>query len=163
MKRLFWILFVFFLGAGAGVMGIYLKSGVEYWWRVPAPSSAAIARPMVERTVNPEIIRSGEPKVRSSVFSATTGGSAIGGIWECEGPAEVVFFFGSDERLWVVEGRVEVDYLDNRFTLGPGDTALFRAGTTATWNIPVKLKKVWVVHDPGRAVRAMSFLADLRK
>nr|WP_281432466.1 cupin domain-containing protein [Desulfatitalea alkaliphila] len=114
---------------------------------------------MRDLTINPETVRSGEPKVRGVVFSTTSGGRAVGGVWSCEGPAEIDFTFGADERLYVLGGSVDVFYLGARFTLRQGDTALFRAGTTATWNIADRLEKVWVVHDPGRVARAMSFLA----
>ena len=156
MKRIFFFLIVFGAGILVGALGIHFKSAVGYWQNLPAPSSAATPLPLQERSINPANIHSGEPAVRGAVFSMTSGGRAIGGVWECEGPAVIDFTFWSDERLYVLDGSVDVKYLGSRFTLNPGDTALFRAGTTATWDIPHRLKKVWVVHDPGQAARTLT-------
>jgi uncharacterized protein len=155
MKRIAVVL-VFLAGLFAGALGVHLYPAIGYWRDLPAPSATATPLPMSKQSISPDSIRSGEPKVRGVQFSRTTGGTAFGGVWECEGPAVIDFTFWSDERLYVLEGSVEVDYLGNRFTLVPGDTALFRAGTKATWDIQGKLKKAWVAHDPGRSARSLS-------
>jgi len=151
-------LIAFVIGIIVGVFSLQLLSARSYHRNVPAPSSSAIERPMRELSIDPASIRAGDPVVHGTTFSRTSGGSTQGGVWSCQGPAVIEFQFPADEWLYVLEGSVGVDYLGQKFTLEPGDSALFRAGTMASWDIPDMVKKAWVQHEPGSAIRRYSWL-----
>ena len=62
--------------------------------------------------------------------------------------------FGVDETVHLLEGLVEVKYQGREFTLKPGDTATFIAGTRSVWHVPQHARKAFSLHEPGRLVRA---------
>jgi uncharacterized cupin superfamily protein len=160
MIRLILFLIVFIAGLVAGAAAMQFKFAAAYWQQLPPASSKAEPRPMREHSVDPAQIHSGSPTTRGLEFSNTNGGNVRAGVWEADGPAVVDFTFAADERLYVLEGSVAVQYLGNEFTLTAGDSAIFLAGTTARWDIPDRLTKAWVIHNPGRTTRALQPLFE---
>lgn len=134
----------FSIGLIMGAFGLHAWLSSKDSRGLPEPTTMPVSRPLEERSYDPARIRSGDPQVRGAVFSQIASDGVTGGIWECTGPAVIEVDFTANEWLYVLEGSVKVDYLDNRFSLNPGDTAFFRAGTTAVWSIENRLKKAWV-------------------
>jgi len=88
-------------------------------------------------------------------------GRVVSGLWACEGPTSFVWHFSHDETVHLLEGRVEVEYQGRRFSITPGDTASFLAGTKAVWHVPHHAKKAYVLHQPSWLVRAWRKLGRL--
>ena len=118
---------------------------------VPGPSSQALAKVMQPMHVDSGWIKSGSPRfmaVESAVINAPMG-SVSTGLWSCDGPAIFEWTYWSDETVHILEGAARIAYLGKDFELKPGDTAFFRAGTKATWVVPDRVSKSFVLHDPG--------------
>jgi uncharacterized cupin superfamily protein len=83
------------------------------------------------------------------------------GIWSCDGPATFEWTFWDDERVYILDGSVTIDYKGNQFTLKPGDTAFFLSGTKAVWHVPNYVKKTFVLEKPNRLVRLYRRVAGI--
>jgi uncharacterized cupin superfamily protein len=136
-------------GALALSAGMAWEAG-HYLVHSAPPSTVAVQRPLTAFPVDPSWVLSGEPHFRSTETVRTPDGSAYSGLWACDGPSTFQWTFGLDETVHVLEGQVDVTYNGHRFTLRPGDTATFHAGTQAVWHVPEHLKKAYTLHHPGR-------------
>lgn len=116
-------------------------------------SSRAQQLTMEPKQVDPSWIKSGAPIFLAGEYAESPDKRASSGIWSCEGPATFEWQFGSDETVLVLEGRVEIDYLGEKFVLEPGCTALFYAGTGAVWHVPKYVRKTYMIHYPNYIVR----------
>lgn len=86
-------------------------------------------------------------------------------VWECT-EGHFKWHYSKDESVIVVSGEaflIQDNGQEVRF--GPGDVGFFSAGTTCTWRVPGRFRKVAVMRDPmwrplGFAVKAWNrFLA----
>ena len=142
---------------GAGLAGALIAGAAIFGWqtwqsmRGAWPASEA-ATPVVLRgySVDPTWVRAGQPNFRTAEIVRSPDGRSITGVWACDGPSTFEWRFDLDETVYVLEGRVEVTYLGRQFTLEPGQTAVFKAGTRAVWHVPAHLRKVFKLHHPGR-------------
>jgi uncharacterized cupin superfamily protein len=105
--------------------------------------------------IPPDWILSGSPTFRSNTFGRSHDQSTSSGIWECIGPTEFVWHYGTDETISILEGSAEIDYLGKKYSINAGDTTHFAAGTTARWTVRERIKKTWVLYDPGRLTRLL--------
>src|SRR3712207_4781766 len=99
----------------------------------PDPITAArLAEAAMEPApIRPEWIRSGSPEARCCVLSASSDGPARTALWDCTA-GEFDWHFLGDETVRILEGEVVVTGEDGiARRLGPGDVALFRAGSRA--------------------------------
>jgi uncharacterized cupin superfamily protein len=119
----------------------------------PAPSAVVVPRAMGPQTVDPTWIKSGTPRFTTTETLNVPAQGLSTGLWACEGPAVFDWTFGSDETVHILEGAVDVRYNGHLLKLRPGDTAFFRAGTTAEWSVPERVYKTYVLQDPGRLGR----------
>jgi uncharacterized protein len=142
------------IGAALMLIGIALVDAISFQRRTAAPSSASTAQVLAPFHVDPTWVTSGTPNFRATETVHAPDGSGVTGLWACDGPSTFEWRFGSDETVHLLEGRVEVDYRGRHFTIEPGDTATFHYGTRAVWHVPAHAKKVFVLHQPGRLVRA---------
>jgi len=142
-------------GAGAAlvVAGTAVYEAGEYHAHMAPPSSESVERVLGRFDVDPSWVKSGTPNFRGTNTAQAPDGSSVTGLWACDGPSTFEWQFGSDETVHLLEGRVDVEYLGKRFTLNPGDNAVFHSGTRAVWHVPRYAKKVFVVQQPGRLVR----------
>jgi uncharacterized cupin superfamily protein len=118
---------------------------------VPEPSTTALTKAMQPMHVDQTWIKSGTPRfmvTESAVIKPPIGGVSTG-LWSCDGPTTFEWTYGTDETVHIIEGEVHIDYLDQKLTLKAGDTAFFQAGTKATWTVPERVFKSFVLHDPG--------------
>lgn len=147
------------LVAGAGgaamtvaVLGAY--ESVRYLMGSPQPSTRAVQKPLGEFDVDPRWILAGDPVFTGTELARSPDGSSVSGLWACEGPTTFEWHFGSDETVHLLEGRVDVEYMGRRFSIAPGGTATFHAGTKAIWHVPTRAKKAYTLHRPNLLVRA---------
>lgn len=92
-------------------------------------------------TINPDWVLEGDPQIRSTWWSSDTDGLAGNFVWDCTA-GRFRWYFGSDETVHIIEGEVEVSTDGVPPTwLRAGDSAIFRAGTWATWYVPTYVRK----------------------
>lgn len=127
---------------------------VRYVVASPPLSTGATGKPLGEFEVDPSWILSGRPVFKGAETLHSADGRTVSGLWACEGPTTFVWHFGGDETVHLLEGRVEVEYLGRKFSILPGETATFHAGTKAIWHVPSHAKKSYTLHKPGMLVRA---------
>ena len=102
--------------------------------------------------IRPEWILEGQPVARCRHWSDSSDGTTSAMVWDCTA-GRFRWFFGGDEIIHIIEGEVIVsgEGIPER-RLGPGDAALFRAGTWATWHIPTYVRKHAICRDSLPAV-----------
>ncbi len=115
----------------------------------------AVSMPLKPSMVPASWVTSGSPKFRSNLFGEAHDGSSHSGLWECTGPAEFTWHYQEDEAIYVLEGAAEIEYLGRKFTIRPGESTRFAAGTTAKWVVREHIQKTWVLYEPGFLVRVM--------
>jgi uncharacterized protein len=140
------------LGAALALGGVAAFDTGRYLLHSMPASTASVEKPLVGFTVDPDWVRSGQPNFRASETVRSPDGQTISGLWACDGPSVFEWTFGLDETVHLLEGQIEVDYQGRHFTLRPGDTASFLAGTRSVWRVPEHAKKAFTLHRPGRLV-----------
>lgn len=148
-------LFVALGGALTALALVAAWDGVAYLRHAEPPSVSSVHRPLTAFKVNPEWVLEGAPNFRATEISKSPDGRTTTGLWACDGPSTFEWQFGVDETVHLLEGRVEVTYQGREFTLKPGDTATFIAGTRAVWHVPEHARKAFSLHEPGRLVRLL--------
>jgi uncharacterized protein len=94
-----------------------------------------------------EWILEGEPVARCRHWSEGSDRTTSAMVWDCTA-GTFRWYFGGDEIVHIIEGEVIVwgeDGAERR--LGPGDAALFRAGTWAKWHVPHYVRKHAICRD----------------
>ena len=140
-------------GGAFTLAGKALMDANRYIDSTPPPSTSSTPQPFTEAPVDPSWVKAGTPNFRSLETLRTYDGRAVTGLWACDGPSTFEWTFKMDETVHLLEGRVDIDYLGKRFTLEPGQTATFHAGTKAVWHVPKHAKKLYKLTYPGRLVR----------
>ncbi len=98
--------------------------------------------------VNPAWVVEGAPVARNLVLSRSTDGSACTLLWDCT-TGVFNWHYDVDETVYVLEGSVIVrDDAGVERRLGPGDQALFRAGSHAVWTVESYVRKVAFCRTP---------------
>lgn len=116
--------------------------------------------------INPDWILEGTPVARAGEIVRSTDGTTTSAVWDCTA-GTFNWYFGVDETVHILEGEVEVSAPGfGPRLLGPGDVALFRAGTTARWHVPRYVRKIAFCRYPlpwpmGLAVRALGKVKSL--
>lgn len=128
----------------------------SYVTQVPAASSAALALPVKPFEVDPSWVKEGKPNFRAAEFFKSHDGKTSSGIFECDGPSVFEWHYQLDESIYVLEGGVDIEYQGKKFSLKPGESAFFRAGTTALWHVPKGIRKTWTLHDAGKPARGIA-------
>ena len=96
--------------------------------------------------IRPEWIIAGRPVARARPLTVSSDGTGSSFAWDCTA-GSFHWFFGGDELVHILEGEVHVESGLTQRRLGPGDVALFRAGTWARWHVPVYVRKLAVCQD----------------
>ena len=153
MKRALVILGLLLAG---GVGFELIRGGVriaEYSGTYAVLLPAVSGAPMLPYQINLGWVLEGTPVIHSAVFATSPDGRDLSGIWECVGPTKFRWHFESDESIYVLEGLVNIEFDGVIHTLLPGQTAYFPAGKEAIWDVPVRVKKSFTLHEPGRSTR----------
>ncbi|MEB0139148.1 MULTISPECIES: cupin domain-containing protein [unclassified Undibacterium] len=141
----------------AGVTALIAYQAGRHVAATPAASQAAAPLSLLPFAVNPNWVLAGTPNFRAAEFFQSSDGKTRSGIFECDA-AKFEWHYQFDEAIYILDGSVEIDYLGHHFHLKAGDSALFRAGTTAIWEVPTHLKKSWTIHDAGAPARSLARL-----
>lgn len=150
MKRHF---FAWLLGVLSALAAVHLWSTYAYLSVMPTRSHMAEPVPMQPVVGAPAVIRDGVPAFRAAHYSESADGRTSTGVWASDGPSTFEWHFGSDEEVYVMHGQVDVTYGGQQFSLRPGDTAVFLAGTSAVWHVPQHVTKSYTLHHPNALVR----------
>lgn len=142
------------VGALVGVASLAIYESIRYAVHSPESSVRAEERHLGEFQVDSRWILSGQPVFKGVETLRSPDGKVVSGLWSCEGPTTFEWYFGQDETVHLLEGKVEVEYQGRRFSITPGHTATFHAGTKAVWHVPAHAKKAYTLHRPSWLVRA---------
>jgi uncharacterized protein len=96
----------------------------------------------------PAWVIEGTPIARNFVLSRSDDATATPLLWDCTAGV-FNWHYDIDETVFVLEGSVTViddDGVEHR--LGPGDHALFRAGSHAVWRVEDYVRKVAFCRNP---------------
>ncbi len=148
-------------GAALTVAALAAYESVQYLVVSPPLSTRAVEKPLGEFNVDPRWILAGAPVFKGTELARSPDGSSVSGLWACEGPTTFEWHFGGDETVHLLEGRVDVEYMGRKFSIAPGGTATFHAGTKAIWHVPTRVKKAYTLHQPNIMVRAWRKAARL--
>jgi uncharacterized cupin superfamily protein len=153
--RLITICFLTFVATLVAVAGAHLLSTKRGYTDFLAKPGKAERIELRAAPIDPSWIISGSPVCRSTVFDLSHDQSSKSGIWECRGASKFVWHYGVDESIYILEGEAHLEYLGNKFTLTPGDSTHFAAGTKATWVVNEHVRKTFRLYEPGRLVKVM--------
>ncbi|QGM98495.1 cupin domain-containing protein [Methylocystis parvus] len=119
--------------------------------------------------INPAWVIEGAPVARNFVLSRSADGSASTLLWDCTSGV-FNWYYDIDETVYLLEGSVVIrDDSGVEHHLGPGDHALFRAGSHAAWRVESYVRKVAFCRNPvpqpvlfaARVVRRLSRMMGL--
>jgi len=92
-------------------------------------------------------ILGGTPDATSKKLAKSADYTSYIMVWECT-PGRFTWQYNKDETLVVVSGEVFItNESGQERRLGPGDFAFFPGGTSATWRVTERLRKVAVVRE----------------
>lgn len=98
--------------------------------------------------INSAWVVSGSPVARNFVLSRSLDGSATTLLWDCTAGV-FNWHYDIDETVFVLEGAAVIrDDSGVEHVLGPGDQALFRAGSHAVWRVDEYVRKVAFCRNP---------------
>jgi uncharacterized cupin superfamily protein len=113
-----------------------------------------------------EGVISGDPQATAAELHRSRDGRETVFLWTCRA-CTYEWRFESDETARVLEGEAFVDRGAGERRLGPGDEAGFKAGETARWRVPGRLKKLSFCRDVrprpslvARALRKLGLAAE---
>jgi len=142
--------------AAAALLAVLVTQGlttVRQVRHLPPPSQQATPLPLQPMTGAPATITLGTPNFRAAPYAASADGGTSSGIWASDGPSTFEWRFESDETVYILQGQVDVTYQGHQFSLRPGDTAVFQAGTQAVWHVPEKVLKSYTLNHPSTLTR----------
>ena len=98
--------------------------------------------------IPPDWIIDGDPRAASAEIARSADGACATCVWATT-PGVFRWHFKGDEIVTIVEGEVYVcdENSAHERRLGPGDAALFRAGTWSTWHVPHYVRKHAICRD----------------
>lgn len=98
--------------------------------------------------INPAWIREGQPVARATQIASSADGTSFTAVWDCT-DGSFDWQFSCDETVHILEGEVIVTEPGQApRTLRVGDVALFPAGMTARWQVPVYVRKLAFCRQP---------------
>lgn len=105
-------------------------------------------------------------KPRESGYNFYTDGTEqlISGVWECTAGVVAIKDFPSDEFCILLSGTVIItDAAGKAETFGPGDAFMIPKGFNGTWNMPVTVRKYYVIFDDKMSKKAAKAKAKSTK
>jgi len=117
------------------------------------PREIVIAQPTAfelspeEMPISPNWVLSGTPtsRIKSVVRSRDWTSHVV--VWECTG-GTFKWRYRQDEVVVIVSGEVFITTEEGQERrLGPGDLAVFPAGSSSTWRVPERVRKVAVIRE----------------
>lgn len=153
-RRVLWLL----IGVGLTVASVLVFEAVRYVSKghpsLP-PVAKGVSTTLVDDPINKEWVVEGNPQLKSSMFFQSLDGKISAGLWEATGPAKFKWQYGVDETVLVLEGSARLTYDGQTTEVNPGSSVFFRAGEEVLWEVPDRIKKTWVLHEPGMVARKL--------
>ncbi len=113
----------------------------------PIVLESAAALELDPEPIPKDWILSGTPNATSKKLARSADFTSYIMVWDCT-PGRFVWHYNKDETLVVVSGEVFItNQHGEEHRLGPGDFAFFPGGSSATWRVTDKLRKVAVVRE----------------
>jgi uncharacterized cupin superfamily protein len=95
--------------------------------------------------IYPDWILSGAPQARRRILARSRDGTASIMVWECTA-GRFNWHYGEDETVVVIAGEVFITTENSEERrLGQGDMAFFPAGSSCTWRVVDRIKKVAIL------------------
>ena len=142
-------------GVALTLFGLGTYEAIRHVKNSPRASQEARAHQVQAFEVDPSWIREGKPSFRATEFFKSSDGKTSSGIFECDA-GKFEWHYQFDEAVYILEGSVNIDYQGKQFTLKAGESAFFRAGTSAQWDVPQHIKKTWTLYDAGKHARGLA-------
>ena len=99
------------------------------------------------KPITPEWVLSGTPMSRTQALARSNDFTSNMVIWECSA-GSFNWIYRQDEYLVVVSGEAFIKEGEGQeCRLGPGDFGFFPAGSTCTWRVPDRVRKVAIVRE----------------
>lgn len=150
------------IAALAGCLSLLMAILLHQYWQHQqqsmAPGMPALTPALSHFEVRQDWVKRGQPNFRATEFYRSADGSTTSGLFECDA-SEFEWHYDKDEAIYLLEGRVEMEYLGQRFTVTPGQRVFFKAGTVAKWHVIEKVRKTWTIYQPHRLSRWLAKLA----
>jgi uncharacterized cupin superfamily protein len=106
--------------------------------------------------VAPERLLAGDPLQGVFNLFSDPGQQFHVGLWESE-PGTWKVSYSEHEFCTVLEGRIRIgDDAGNESVVGPGDSFVISAGFSGTWQVLEKVRKIYVIFEPGIATQPTS-------
>lgn len=158
-KQWIWLL----AGIGISIVVAVAFSTARYLSKIHGqspPHAQGVAVTTEDDSINAAWLIEGTPRFQITHFLKTPDGKVSAGLWEATGPAKFEWHYGTDETVLVLEGGAKLTYQGRVNEIGPGSSVYFRAGEVVLWEVPERIKKTWVLHEPGRVTRYMRYLME---
>jgi len=95
--------------------------------------------------ISPDWILAGTPQARSKLLAKSHDGTSSIMVWECTA-GRFNWHYSEDETVVIISGEVFIRSTKGEETrLGQGDVGFFPAGSSCTWRINDRVKKVAVL------------------
>ena len=113
----------------------------------PIVLETAAAMELLPEPIPQDWILSGNPEATSKKLAKSDDFTSYIMVWDCT-PGRFTWHYTKDETLVVVSGEVFITRENGQERrLGPGDFAFFPNGSSATWRVTERLRKVAVVRE----------------
>lgn len=97
----------------------------------------------------------GRPRESGYNFYTDRTKQLIAGVWECTAGVVSIDGFPTDEFCILLEGSVTItDKSGHAETFGPGDGFFIPKGFVGTWNMPVTVRKYYVIFEDKLSAKA---------
>jgi uncharacterized protein len=98
-------------------------------------------------SISPDWILAGTPEARYKVLARSHDRTSWVVVWECTA-GRFNWHYGEDETVVVISGEVFItNKKGEERRLGPGDMGFFPAGSSCTWRVNDRVKKVAVLRQ----------------
>ena len=130
-----------------------------------ALETAAGSNDLEAAPISPNWILDGTPEARSKILVTSRDGTSRIMVWECSA-GRFDWHYSEDEIVMVIAGEVFItSERGEEKRLGQGDLALFPAGSSATWRVPDRIKKIAILRKdlpPGLGIGVRAWHIFLR-
>ncbi len=106
---------------------------------------AAASANLEPAPISPDWILAGTPEARSKMLVKTRDRTSSITVWECT-PGRFNWHYSEDETVVVISGEVFITTEQGEERrLGQGDMAFFPGGSSCTWRVTDRIKKVAIL------------------
>jgi uncharacterized protein len=108
-------------------------------------AAAVAAADLEPAPISTDWVLDGSPEARNKILAESSDGTSYVVVWECSA-GRFNWHYAEDETVVVISGEVFVTTENGEERrLGEGDMGFFPAGSSSTWRVPDRIKKVAVL------------------